>query len=109
MKKYVSPIIILILSGAVLLMSFRKTETKYKYCLINVSPKGMGATKVKIVVDYGQSLNTDNRLKNEGDEVAKFNSSIDALNYMVSQGWEYVQALGNADYLYASFILKKQE
>lgn len=109
MKKYIPLAVIAALSVCLVLMSFKKTETKYKYCLINVSPKGMGATKVKIVVDYGQALTTDNRLKTEGDEVAKFNSSIDALNYMIGQGWEFVQALGSADYLYASFVLRKPE
>lgn len=49
--------------------------------------------KVIVTVDFGQtSLFSDNRLVDENGDVLKFNSMVDAMNYMGALGWEFEQA-----------------
>ncbi|MBP1639494.1 MAG: hypothetical protein H6Q17_1077 [Bacteroidetes bacterium] len=67
---------------------------KYVYCEI-VGNESLLSTKLKIDIDYGQDVsfwNPDRRLKDENGKSIKFNSMVDALNYMGSFGWEFVQA-----------------
>lgn len=49
---------------------------------------------VIIEIDYGQEnkLFADNRIRNDQGKVKKFNSMVDALNAMSTDGWEFVQA-----------------
>ena len=58
-----------------------------------------GKTK-KIVIDYGQEQLRGNSMQilvdGEGNRV-EFNSMIDALNYMESLGWNFVQAYVTMD------------
>lgn len=52
-------------------------------------------TKVSVEIDYGQKntfWKNDNRLVDENGNVVKFNSMIDALNYLGKQGWSFEQA-----------------
>lgn len=49
--------------------------------------------KIIVSVDFGQtSFMRDNRLVDENGEVLKFNSMIDAMNYMGALGWDFEQA-----------------
>ena len=67
---------------------------KYVYCEI-LGTGSLFSTKVKIDIDYGQEVsfwNQDRRLKDENGKSVKFNSMVDALNYMGTLGWEFVQA-----------------
>ena len=72
--------------------SFTRTE---EYCQVLATSKLL-STKVTITVDYGQETKLfafkDTRLKDATGQVQAFNSVIDALNYMNSQGWEFVNA-----------------
>jgi hypothetical protein len=76
-----------------MIMSFASAQVKYVYCEI-VGTSNILGTKVTIVIDYGESVKfgEDKRLKDDQGKVQKFNSMIDALNYMGDQGWEFVQA-----------------
>lgn len=68
--------------------------TKYQYCELIGTHRAFTATKVSIVVDFGEEKNywKDQRLKDEQTGKVKiFNSMIDALNYMTNYGWEFVQ------------------
>ena len=51
--------------------------------------------KVKIIIDFGQvrekSVNQQTLVDESGNTI-QFNSKIDALNYMTTLGWEFVQA-----------------
>jgi hypothetical protein len=69
------------------------TEKVEQYCKVIVTGR-MLSTKVVISVDYGEerSLWKDNRLKNEEGKLVKFNTEIDALNYLGKQGWKLVNA-----------------
>ena len=67
---------------------------KYVYCEI-VGEESLFSSKVKVDVDYGQNVSfwsQDRRLRDENGKSIKFNSMVDALNYMGEFGWEFVQA-----------------
>ena len=83
-----------ILITALFLILFCGVNAQNKvYCEI-VEPVQIGK-KVKIIIDFGQEREKSRGqqvLVNEGGEVIQFNSKIDALNYMSTLGWEFVQA-----------------
>ena len=77
----------------------------YTYCEVRAKSESswFGTPKVTIDVDFGQGdpsifasifKGKSNVLKDsETGQVKKFNSVIDALNYMSSQGWEFINSL----------------
>ena len=71
-----------------------KAQAKYEYSEI-ISNSRILSSKPRIRVDFGKAYSfwKDKRmlLDAQGKEV-KFNSSIDALNYMASFGWELVNS-----------------
>jgi hypothetical protein len=74
-----------------------------QYCEVIAYGK-MLSNKVTIDVDFGEmrSFWSDNRIKDETGKIKKFNSVIDAMNYMGKQGWKLTTALliGNGPYTY---------
>lgn len=64
-----------------------------KYCLLLATGKFL-SNEVDIRIDYGQdsSLFEDTRIRDKNGKTIIFNSVMDALNYMESIGWEYVNA-----------------
>lgn len=69
-------------------------KPKYVYCELLTSPRPF-STKVNIIVDYGQETKffQDTRLRDEeSGNLKKFNSIVDAMNYMADHGWEYIDA-----------------
>ena len=52
------------------------------------------SNEVDIRIDYGQdsSFFEETRIRDEYGKPITFNSVVDALNYMESIGWEYVNA-----------------
>ncbi len=69
-------------------------ETKVEqYCEL-VAQSRLLTRKVNIDVDYGdeRKLFMDYRLKDESGKLKKFNTVVDALNYMGQQGWRLVNA-----------------
>lgn len=90
---------------------FSQNAPKFVYAEIVGTAKFM-STKVTIEVNSGQRMKTyaDNRLKDpKTGKPIKFNSMIDALNFMGKQGWEFVQAFviteSNANVYH--YLLKK--
>lgn len=78
---------------------------KYTYCEI-VGTSNFTHTKVTVDIDFGQEINfwtqhEQRALKDENGNQIKFNSMIDALNYLGDKGWIFVQAyaitVGNTD------------
>ncbi len=63
------------------------------YCQI-IGTRQMFSTKLTITVDYGEPRKwfSDQRIKDETGKIQKFNSMIDAMNYMADQGWTFVCA-----------------
>ena len=55
------------------------------------------STKVKVSIDFGQSTSwlfsmSESRLVDKNGKEIKFNSMIDALNYLTQFGWRFAQA-----------------
>jgi len=69
------------------------TSKVEQYCEVVATPRLL-STRVTIDVDYGEarSIWKDSRLKNENGKLVKFNTLVDALNYMGKNGWKLVNA-----------------
>jgi len=86
------------------------TASQYTYCQI-VGTGNLLGTKVTIELDFGQESKvfSDNRYKDENGKPVKFNSMVDAMNWMGNNGWEFCQAYaittGNQNVYH--FLLKK--
>ena len=53
------------------------------------------SSKVSVDIDFGQQVSfwsPDRRYKDENGKAVNFNSMVDAMNFMGSLGWEFVQA-----------------
>lgn len=73
------------------------------YCEIVAKETGLLKKKIKVEVDFGEKKGFFRELigdplkdKNTGKTIC-FNSIIDALNYMSSEGWLFVDAYSFAD------------
>ena len=85
----------------------------YVYCQI-VSSSLLFKNKLNVNIDYGQERNflgIDLIKTADNKRAVKFNSMIDALNYMSEQGWEFVQAYVIVDATDSTtfWILKKKK
>lgn len=83
-----------------------------QYCEVVATPKLL-SSKVTIDIDFGEerSFWKDNRLKTEEGKLKKFNTTIDALNFMGKQGWKLVNAFpvytGSNSQVY-HYVFKKE-
>ena len=95
MKKTILIFVLAIFSGVfVSAVIDEDTTTEHEtYCQI-IGTRQMFSTKLTITVDYGEPRKwfTDQRIKDETGKLQKFNSMIDAMNYMAEQGWTFVCA-----------------
>ena len=78
-----------------------------------VSTKKFLGTKETITINYGNrdSLwNTDEIYTLISNELKKYNSSIDALNYMGNEGWKIINTYSSSQssYTIEHYILKKE-
>lgn len=114
-------------SGVMLCISFflvnrakaqdeQPSKRKEEYCEI-VGTTQLFSTKLVISIDYGQERKwfQDNRAKDAEGNVKKFNSMIDAINYMTEEGWTFVNAfpvtMGNTNvyhYMMKRVIVPKE-
>src|SRR5437868_14869934 len=64
-----------------------------QYCQIIATPR-MLSNKVTIDIDYGEekSFWQDTRVKTDAGKLKKFNTVIDAINYMGKEGWIFINA-----------------
>jgi hypothetical protein len=64
-----------------------------QYCQLIVSPRLL-SNKVTIDIDFGNEKNywRDTRLKTYAGTIRKFNTVIDALNFMGKEGWLFINA-----------------
>ena len=106
----------LLIISIVLLNSFvsnAQTDTTKveQYCQIIARPRLL-SNKVTIDIDYGdeKSFWRDNRLKTDEGKLKKFNTIIDAMNYMGKEGWIFINAypvrMGETEIYH--FAFKKQ-
>lgn len=108
MKKLII-VLLLFISTA----SFAQDNTKVEqYCEV-VATARLLSNKVTIDIDYGEqrSIWKDNRLKDENGKLIKFNSVIDAINYLGKNEWKLVNAFpisnSNGSMIY-HYVFKKE-
>ena len=75
--------------------TFAQTDTSKieQYCQVIATPRLL-SNKVTISIDFGEekSIWSDNRIKNIDGKLKKFNTVIDALNFMGREGWSFINA-----------------
>ena len=82
-----------------------------QYCQLIATQKLL-SNKVTIDIDFGEEKNfwIDNRLKTYDGKIKKFNTIIDAMNYMGKDGWIFINAypvrIGESERFH--FAFKKQ-
>ncbi len=80
--------------GAMAQSDTTKHKPKEEYCMIIATAK-LFSTKVTISIDHGQETHLfgdRGTLRTDDGKLMSFNSVIDALNYMSTQGWFFVNA-----------------
>jgi hypothetical protein len=104
-------IISIVLLSSLALAAQTDTSKVEQYCQVIASPRLL-SNKVTIDIDFGEekSFWRDNRLKTDGGKIKKFNTVIDALNYMGKEGWLFINAypvrIGETEIYH--FAFKKQ-
>ncbi|MEP6700157.1 MAG: hypothetical protein ABJA85_02530 [Bacteroidota bacterium] len=90
----------------------KDTTRVEQYCEV-VATGRLLSNKVTIDIDYGEerSIWKDNRLKDDNGKLKKFNTVIDAINYLGKSGWTLVNAFpvsaNNAPMVY-HYVFKKE-
>ena len=91
MKKVITIVSFLIVTFT----SYAQTDTSKieQYCQVIATPRLL-SNKVTIDIDFGEekSVWRDTRLKTYDGRIKKFNTIIDALNFMGKEGWIFVNA-----------------
>jgi len=77
-------------------ITFPQIDTSAKieqYCELVATPRLL-SNKVTIDINYGEekSIWKDTRLKTDEGKLKKFNTVVDALNYLGKEGWMFVNA-----------------
>lgn len=69
------------------------TSKVEQYCQVLATPRLL-SNKVTIDIDFGDEKGfwQDNRLKTDGGKIKKFNTIVDAMNYMGREGWIFINA-----------------
>jgi hypothetical protein len=104
-------LIIIVLSSSIVSTAQADTSKVEQYCQIIATPRLL-SNKVTIDIDFGdeKSFWRDNRLKTNGGKLKKFNTIIDAMNYMGGEGWIFINAypvrIGETEIYH--FAFKKQ-
>ena len=109
MKKLV--IISSILVSAIVSNAQTDTSRIEQYCQVIATP-GLLSNKVTIDIDFGEekSFWRESRVKTRDGKIKKFNTIIDAMNYMGRNGWIFINAypvrMGETEIYH--FAFKKQ-
>ena len=86
-------IIVFALSASFASLAQTDTTKIEQYCQLIATPRLL-SNKVTINIDFGEekSFWSENRLKNYDGKLKKFNTIIDALNFMGKEGWLFINA-----------------
>lgn len=86
-------IVVLAIFSATGIHAQTDTSMVEQYCEV-VASQRLLSNKVTIDIDYGEarSLFQTNRVKDDSGKAKKFNTVIDALNYLGKDGWKLVNA-----------------
>ena len=71
----------------------KDTTAIEQYCQVIATPRFL-SNKVTIDIDFGEEKSywNDTRLRNYDGKLKKFNTIIDALNFMGREGWTFINA-----------------
>lgn len=113
-KFFLTPILTLFLCSTALAANSTESNPRAnqteQYAMVIASGKMLSLTQWKVEVDFGQELQIGIRnkdlLRDDEGKVIPFNSPMDALNYMNSQGWVLVSA--NASDSRFTAIIKRE-
>ncbi len=106
MKK-ISATGIFLLSTLLSMAQFDSSKVE-QYCQVIATPRLL-SNKVTIDIDFGEekSFLRDTRFKTDDGKIKKFNTIIDALNYMGREGWIFINAypvrMGEAEIYHFAF------
>ncbi|RYD54358.1 MAG: hypothetical protein EOP56_19360 [Sphingobacteriales bacterium] len=91
MKKLFFLMLLIALSSSLFAQS--DTSRVEQYCQVIATPRLL-SNKVTIDIDFGdeKSYWRDTRLKAYDGKLKKFNTIIDALNFMGKEGWKFINA-----------------
>ena len=88
-------VIIILFVQAASFAAFAQSDTTKveQYCQVIATPR-LFSNKVTIDIDFGEekSFWKDTRLRNIDGKLKKFNTIIDALNFMGKEGWVFINA-----------------
>ena len=88
-------IFIILCSSGITLASFSQSDSASieQYCQVIATPR-LFSNKVTIDIDFGEekSFWNDERLRTYDGKLKKFNTIIDALNFMGREGWIFINA-----------------
>lgn len=101
-------IIILVVTGS--LHSFAQADSVKveQFCQIIAVPRLL-SNKVTIDIDFGEEKKfwSNTRLKSYDGKVKKFNTIIDAMNFMGKEGWSFINAypvrIGDSEIFHFAF------
>ncbi len=109
MKKLL--IITIVLLSSIVSNAQADTSKVEQYCQLIATPRLL-SNKVTIDIDFGdeKSFWHDNRLKTYDGKIKKFNTIIDAMNYMGRDGWVFINAypVRTGETVIYHFAFKKQ-
>lgn len=109
MKKVLFILMLVLASMSVSAQNAKGNGEKYDvYCEI-VGTSKLLSTKVTVQVDFGQSKWENANLYDKDGKKIKFNSMMDALDYMGKRGWKLCQtyAIGSGgSYVYHYIMVK---
>lgn len=86
-------LVTIILLSSIFLKAQKDTCRIEQYCQL-IATQRILSNKVTIDIDFGEekSFWRDTRLTNYDGKIKKFNTIIDAMNYMGKEGWLFVNA-----------------
>lgn len=105
-------ILVTLLLFASLSLLAQDTTRVEQYCEV-VATGRLLSNKVTIDIDYGEerSIWKDHRVRTDEGKLKKFNSVVDAVNYLGKDGWKLVNAFpisaGNGPMVY-HYVFKKE-
>ena len=113
---FYAPIAVAVLIAAVMVLArpaFSQEQVDKKkmygsqteeYCTVFAVGKAF-STKWKVEVDFGQkfewNLKNKDLLRDQNGKAIKFDSPVDAINFLNASGWTVVSAFGDDEYLAA--------
>lgn len=104
-------ILTLLLISSTFTLQAQQDPMVEQYCEVLATGRFL-SNKVTIDIDYGEErrLWKDHRLKNDEGKLKKFNSVVDAINYLGKDGWKLVNAfpISSGNGLVYHYVFKKE-